>query len=57
MKTFEFEIKELLSRLVEVKATTENEAYLKVKRMYHKEEIILDSSDCIDTEIEKVKQG
>ena len=53
MKTFEFEIKELLSRLVKVKANTEDEAYLKVKEMYQKEEIVLESSDYMDTEIKK----
>ena len=53
MKTFEFEVKELLSRIIEVEAETENEAYLKVKGMYENEEIVLDSSDQVDTEINK----
>jgi hypothetical protein len=53
MKTFEFEIKEFLSRIIEVKANTEDEALEKVKEMYQKEEIILDSSDYVDTEINK----
>ncbi len=53
MKTFEFEIQELLSRIVEVEATNEDEAYRKVKEMYKKEEIILDSSDFVKTEIKK----
>ncbi len=54
MKTFEFEIQEILSRNIEIEARTENEAYLKVKEMYQKEEIVLDSSDYIDTEIKKI---
>ena len=53
MKTFEFEVKELLSRIIEVEAETENDAYLKVKEMYKNEEIVLDSSDYLDTEINK----
>jgi hypothetical protein len=53
MKTFKFEIQEFLSRIVEVKAKTENEAYQKIKEMYHKEEIVLDSSDFVETEIKK----
>ncbi len=50
MKTFEIEIKETLSRIIEVKAETENEAFLIVKQMYQDEEIVLDSSDYVDTE-------
>ena len=50
MKTFEIEIKETLSRIIEVKAETENEAFTKVKQMYKDEEIVLDSSDYVDTE-------
>jgi hypothetical protein len=53
MKTFEFEIKELLARTIEIKAHTEDEAFLKIKEMYQKEEIVLDSSDYVDTEINK----
>ena len=55
MKTFEFEIQELLSRIVEVDAKNEDEAYRKVKEMYKKEEIVLDSSDFVETEIKKFK--
>ena len=50
MKTFEIEIKETLSRIIEVKAKTENEAFAIVKQMYNDEEIVLDSSDYVDTE-------
>lgn len=53
MRTFEFEVKELLSRIIEVEAENENEAYLKVKEMYKNEKIVLDSSDYVDTEINK----
>lgn len=51
MKTFEIEITELLSRIIEVEAETENEAFEKVKEMYQNEKIVLDSSDYVDTEI------
>ena len=53
MKTFEFEIKEFLSRIIEVEANNEDEAYMKVKEMYEKEVIVLDSSDFVETEINK----
>lgn len=51
MKTFEIEITELLSRIIEVEAETENEAFEKVNEMYQNEKIVLDSSDYVDTEI------
>ena len=53
MKTFVFELQELLSRIIEVEAKNEDEAYMKVKEMYEKEEIVLDSSDFVETEINK----
>ncbi len=53
MKKFEFEIKEFLSRIIEVEANNEDEAYMKVKEMYEKEVIVLDSSDFVETEINK----
>ncbi len=51
MKTFKLEIQELLSRVIEIKAGSEVDAFLKIKEMYQKGEIILDSSDYIDTTI------
>jgi len=53
VRTFEFEIRELLSRIIEFEAKNENEAYQKVKEMYKKEEIVLDSFDFVETEIKK----
>ena len=53
MKTFEIEIKETLSRIVKVKAKTENEAFAIVKQMYNNEDVILDSDDFVDVEIIK----
>ena len=54
MKTFEFEIQELLSRIVEVEAKNEDNAFLKVNEMYKKEEIVLDSSDIASFNIKRV---
>ena len=51
MNKFGFEIKELLSRKIEIKANSIDEAYEKVKEMYEKEEIVLDDSDYINTRI------
>ena len=53
MKEFEIEIKETLSRIIEIKAKSENDAFLKVKKMYNNEEIVLDDSDFVDTEFIK----
>ena len=50
MKTFEIEIKETLSQIIEVKANSEYEAFAIVKQMYRDEKIVLDSSDYVDTE-------
>ncbi|MDX8391369.1 MAG: DpnD/PcfM family protein [Mariprofundaceae bacterium] len=53
MKKFEFEIIETLSRVVSVKALSEDAAYKTVKRMYQEEDVVLDSSDYVDTKIVK----
>lgn len=52
METYKIEVKETLSRIIEVEAKSNNEAILKVKEMYQKEEIILSSDDFVTTEIE-----
>ena len=51
MKIFEFEIKELLSKIIEVEAESEGDAYIKIKQMYHDEQIVLTADDYVDTEI------
>ena len=53
MKTYRFEIQEVQSRIIEIEANNEDEAYQKIKNMYRKEEIILNSSDFVETEIKK----
>jgi len=51
MKTFKIEIQEFLSRIVEVRANSTDEAISKVRDMYRKEEIVLDSEDYITSKI------
>lgn len=50
MKTFKIEVKEILSRIIEVKAENEEEALNHIQEQYQEEEIVLDSNDFIDTE-------
>lgn len=51
METFKIEVQEFLSRIVEIEAKNMDEAITRVKEMYQKEEIVLDSDDYITTEI------
>ena len=51
MKKYSIEVLEVLSRVVEVEASDEEDAIEKVKRMYRKCEIVLDDSDYKVTEI------
>ena len=48
-KTFQIEIVETMSNIVEVVAENEQEALLRAQEMYRNEEVILDSEDYIDT--------
>jgi hypothetical protein len=57
METFKIEIRELLSRIVEVEATSIEEAISKIHEMYRKEEIVLDSSNLVSTDIEILHIG
>lgn len=56
METFKIEIKEFLSRIVEIQANNLDEAISKVKQMYRNEEIVLDSEDFVATEIEEFSE-
>ena len=49
------EITETLQRIVEVETDNVSDAITKVKDLYKKEEIILDSNDYISTEIKVVE--
>lgn len=51
MKNYKIEIKEFLSKIIEIKAENIQDAISEVKIMYQNEEIILNSDDYIDTEI------
>lgn len=53
METFKIEIQEFLATVVEVEADSVCEAISKVREMYGNEEIILDSSDYLTTEIKE----
>jgi hypothetical protein len=51
MQKYQVEITETLQRVVEIKAGSPDDAVEEVMSRYKKEEIVLDSSDYIDTEI------
>ncbi len=55
MMTYKIEIQELLSKIIEVEANDVGEAIFKAKEMYRKEEIVLDYSDYVITEIDEYK--
>ena len=49
---YKIEITETLQRVVTIEAADEKEALAITKKLYRDEEIVLDSSDYIDTEID-----
>ena len=51
MKTFKVEVKETLTRIVTIQAESETDAVSQVKSQYDDGGIILDSADCLDSEI------
>lgn len=50
MEKYTIEIKETLSRIMEVEAPTKEEAFEKLKALYDAEEIVLDASDFVDVD-------
>ena len=50
MKTYKIEVKETLSRIIEIDANSIDEALEDVQKIYKKEEIILDSDDFFEVE-------
>ncbi len=50
MKKFSIEVLEVLSRIVEVEASDEEDAIKQVRQKYRKCEIVLDDSDYKETE-------
>jgi hypothetical protein len=53
METFKIEVKETLSRVIEIEANSADEAFSKLQDLYKKEEIVLDSDDYVQTEFLK----
>lgn len=51
MNTYKFEITEILQRTVYIEATDEKEAYEVIRKKYKEEDIVLNSSDFIESEI------
>lgn len=48
---FKIEIKETLSRIIDIEADNEEDAIRKAREQYKNQKIVLDSSDYINTEI------
>ncbi|HRN92091.1 MAG TPA: DpnD/PcfM family protein [Ferruginibacter sp.] len=55
METFKIEVKETLSRIIEIQANSMDEAYYRVREMYSKEEIVLDANDNVDTDFIEIE--
>jgi uncharacterized membrane protein len=53
METFKIEVKETLSRIIEIEANSADEAFSKIQDLYNKEEIVLDADDYVETEFLK----
>lgn len=49
---YQVEVRETLSKVVDIEASSEDEAIQLVKEQYQNEEIILDSENYIETEYE-----
>lgn len=50
MEKYTIEIKETLSRIMEVEAPSKEEAFKKLKALYDAAEIVLDASDFVDVD-------
>lgn len=57
MKTFEIEIKEVLSKTIKIKANSMNEAIVEVDKLYKNEEIVLDYTNHLSTDIDLKELG
>ena len=51
MNTYKIEIQEHLSRIIEIEASSAQEAIDKARAMYKAEEIVLGGDDWVETEI------
>jgi hypothetical protein len=50
MKTYKIEVKETLSRIIEINANSIDEALENVQKIYKNEEIILDNDDFVEVD-------
>jgi hypothetical protein len=55
METFKIEVKETLSRIIEIEANSCEEAFLIIEDLYKNQEIVLDADDFIETEFLKTE--
>lgn len=55
METFKVEVKETLSRIIEIQADSNEEALLRIEELYKKQEIVLDADDFVETEFLKIE--
>lgn len=51
METFKVEIKEKLSKIIEIESNSVEDAILEVEKLYKSEDIVLDWNNHVDTEI------
>ncbi len=56
MKTYKVSIIETLEKTVNIEALNKIEALCKAKQTYKNEDIILDGSDCVDTDFEVLEE-
>lgn len=56
MKTFQIEIKEVLTRTIEVEAATSEEAVNQAEKMYYSQDIVLDYDDLTDHSITDLEE-
>lgn len=55
METFKIEVKETLSKIIEIEAISKEEALLKIEDLYYKQEIVLDADDFVEAEFLKIE--
>ena len=56
-KTFQIEVVEMLSNIIEISAENEQEALLKAQELYRNEDVVLYHNDLIDTKFNIFKYG
>jgi len=56
MKTYAIEIKETLSKTIEIEAPNEEAALLKIKELYQQQEIVLSADDFVTVDFLKVEE-